>query len=434
MVADPCDLNNARDRNKKLAGKETVRTDTRAEELNEIKTKMMNLDEIKGTNAEKKFNTELLEGKLRNEKEEDLEVWKRIANGDTEATKIFDDEGIYERIKKEIGKEPTTANEIDKAIEMRNRFELEEIKARQEITAKWRNELNNVDDKTFKTKLANNIDEIELSNMDELRLTKEREKILTDEINDRTTIRNHESELDEMENRAASLKERYLKGEITNKEYADDLVKMIERKEEIAKNADNIKAATKERFKDTETIKCAEAAAETIETVAEGAVTSYKAMAAGIGAGTVAAAGTAAVMTKKEEAPTIKIDRTPAKPGTREEVIQKAKEKGLSQGEISGALKMAGFEGLTDNDIETFRQMDWEDQTGLTYDELKAYEKVSGGITMSGIETGLWNSENMAYRMTTMPTSKGYMPYRGENGTEFISAKEARELIKKGGE
>jgi hypothetical protein len=298
-----------------------------------------------------------------------------------------------------------------------------------EATEKWKKEFENVSDNEFKMKLANNIDEIEITNIGELKLTKDREKLILDEITDRTKLRSHEVRMDEMEDELVELRSGRISGEITDKEYMDTLVKRIEEQEKIAKEADEIKTTTKERFKEVETVKCAEAAAETVETIAKDAVISYKAMAAGIGAGTIAAIGIGAITgSKTENNKVIKIDRTPAEPGTREGVIQKAKEKGLSQGEISGALKMAGFEGLNENDVEMLWRMDWEDQSGLTYKELQDYEKVSNGVKMSGVEIGYWNSENMNYRMPA-----GYVPYMNRTkGIQFISPTRARELIKGG--
>jgi len=189
-----------------------------------------------------------------------------------------------------------------------------------EATEKWKKEFENVSDNEFKTKLANNIDEIEITNIGELKLTKDREKLILDEITDRTKLRSHEIRMDEMEDELVELRSRKISGEITDKEYMDTLVKRIEEQEKIAKEADEIKTATKERFKEVETVKCAEMAAETIETIAKDAVISYKAMAAGIGAGTIAAIGVEEITGKKtENKQAVKTDRTEAT--TAEEAI-----------------------------------------------------------------------------------------------------------------
>lgn len=126
-----------------------------------------------------------------------------------------------------------------------------------DIEKEWRETFHEMDDRDFRSAVANNMDTLEKTNLDNLDLTPKQRSIIEAELRDRQFIRDIESEFKAIDRNLAEAKEGYRAGDISAADYSDIVKNAISQKQSILEDAKDIQKAFDKRFNDVAPIQCA---------------------------------------------------------------------------------------------------------------------------------------------------------------------------------
>jgi hypothetical protein len=126
-----------------------------------------------------------------------------------------------------------------------------------DIEKEWRETFHEMDDRDFREAVANNMDDIEKTNLDNLDLTPRQRSLIEAELRDRNFIRNIESEFKAIDDNIAKAKDSYRAGEMSATDYSDVVKKGIAQKQNIIEDAKDIQKAFDKRFNDVAPVECA---------------------------------------------------------------------------------------------------------------------------------------------------------------------------------
>ena len=126
-----------------------------------------------------------------------------------------------------------------------------------DLEREWKNTFKDMEDPDFRSAVANNMDDIEKTNLDNLDLTPRQRSLIEAEIKDRKFIRNANDEFKVIDENLAKAGDSYRAGEISASEYSDLVKKGIAQKQNIIDDVKGIQKAFDKRFNDVAPIECA---------------------------------------------------------------------------------------------------------------------------------------------------------------------------------
>lgn len=145
--------------------------------------------------------------------------------------------------------EVTPVSEVEKVTE--------KIVGNADLEREWKNTFKDMEDRDFRSAVANNMDDIEKTNLDNLDLTPKQRSLIEAEIKDRKFIRNANDEFKVIDENLAKAGDSYRAGEISASEYSDLVKNGIAQKQNIIDDVKNIQKAFDKRFNDVAPIECA---------------------------------------------------------------------------------------------------------------------------------------------------------------------------------
>jgi hypothetical protein len=148
------------------------------------------------------------------------------------------------------------AADVTPVVELREAVETE-IRGATDLENEWRETFKDMEDRDFRSAVANNMDDIEKTNLDNLDLTPKQRSIIEAEIRDRNFIRDVEKEFQAIDDNIAKARDSYRAGEMSAADYSDLVKKGIAQKQSIIDDAKDIQKAFDKRFNDVAPIECA---------------------------------------------------------------------------------------------------------------------------------------------------------------------------------
>lgn len=148
------------------------------------------------------------------------------------------------------------AADVTPVVEIREAAETE-LKGATDLENEWRDTFKDMEDRDFRSAVANNMDDIEKTNLDNLDLTPKQRSIIEAEIRDRNFIRDVEKEFKVIDDNIAKARDSYRAGEMSAADYSDIVKKGIAQKQNIIEDVKDIQKAFDKRFNDVAPIECA---------------------------------------------------------------------------------------------------------------------------------------------------------------------------------